>query len=49
MKTITRNFFPEILVNPINRNLILIFTTAAVSAIGLITAVLLLIESLQGN
>lgn len=38
MKLLTRTFLPEILSNPINRNLIIIFVTTLLAAILLVTA-----------
>lgn len=44
MKTITKNFLPGILLNPISRNLIFIFVLAFAIAISLVTAVFLLLN-----
>ncbi|MEO7990934.1 MAG: hypothetical protein ABI663_15405 [Chryseolinea sp.] len=44
MKTITKSFLPEILLNPISRNLIFIFVLAFVIAVTLVTAVFLLLN-----
>ncbi|HEY8936896.1 MAG TPA: hypothetical protein VL443_27835 [Cyclobacteriaceae bacterium] len=38
MKTISKIFLPEILTNPINRDLILIFFAGLLAAITLVTA-----------
>lgn len=42
MKTVTKSFLPEILLNPISRNLILIFVLAFAIAVSLVTAAFLL-------
>jgi hypothetical protein len=44
MKTITKSFLPEILLNPISRNLIFIFALAFAIAVSLVTAVFLLLN-----
>lgn len=44
MKIITKSFLPEILLNPISRNLIFIFVLAFAIAVSLVTAVFLLLN-----
>jgi hypothetical protein len=43
MKTATKNSLPELLSNPISRNLILILIGAMLASVGLVTAVFLVI------
>jgi hypothetical protein len=43
MKTVTKNSLPELLSNPISRNLILILIGAMLASVGLVTAVFLTI------
>jgi hypothetical protein len=42
MKSLTRNFLPEILTNSISRNLIIIFLATLFTAIFVITAAIML-------
>jgi len=44
MKTISKSFLPEILLNPISRNLIFIFVLAFAIAITLVTAAFMLLS-----
>lgn len=37
MKSVSKSFLPEILINPISRNLIIIFTATLITAITLVT------------
>jgi hypothetical protein len=43
MKTLTRNFLPEILTNPISRNLLLIFVSTMLAAVILVTALVMIL------
>ena len=40
MKSLSKFFLPEILMNPINRDLILILTTGLLAALTLVTALI---------
>jgi hypothetical protein len=43
MKTLTRNFLPEIFTNPISRNLILIFASTLMAAVILVTTIIMFV------
>ena len=41
MKTVSKNLLPELLTNPVSRNLILVLLGALMAAVTLVTAVFL--------
>lgn len=43
MKTLSRSFLPEIITNPINRNLLLIFVSTLMAAVILVTGVIMFV------
>jgi hypothetical protein len=46
MKTLTKFFLPEILANPINRDLLLIFVIGLLAAVTLVSATIIVLNQL---
>jgi hypothetical protein len=46
MKTLTKYFLPEILANPINRDLILIFAFGLLAAVTLVSSTIIILNQL---